>query len=79
MGPSTTVDAHGPDALNDPDALMPPASVAQSYWQVYEQPRCAWTFEMEIMPFKEPWRRMGWANKGCHVMKGAVIADAALG
>ena len=39
----------------DPDALMPPASVADAYWRLYEQPRSAWTFEMEIRPFKETW------------------------
>lgn len=45
----------GPDALNDPDALMPPAAVAEAYWQLYKQPSSAWTFEMEIRPFKEKW------------------------
>jgi NAD(P)-dependent dehydrogenase (short-subunit alcohol dehydrogenase family) len=49
------IEALGPDALNDPDALMPPASVAESYWQLYQQPRSAWTFELEIRPFKEKW------------------------
>lgn len=49
------IEALGPDALNDPDALMPPASVAQAYWQLYQQPPSAWTFEMEIRPFKERW------------------------
>jgi hypothetical protein len=49
------VAALGPDALNDPDALMPPASVADAYWQLYQQPRGAWTFELEIRPFKEKW------------------------
>jgi len=49
------IEALGPDALNDPDALMSPASVAESYWQLYQQPRSAWTFEMEIRPFKEKW------------------------
>jgi len=49
------LEALGPDALNDPDALMPPASVADVYWQLYQQPRSAWTFEMEIRPFKEKW------------------------
>src|SRR5215468_2335958 len=49
------VEALGPDALNDPDALMPPASVAESYWQLYQQPPSAWTFELEIRPFKEKW------------------------
>ena len=49
------LEALGPDALSDPDALMPPASVAEAYWQLYQQPRSAWTFEMEIRPFKEKW------------------------
>ncbi len=45
----------GPAALDNPDLLMPPASVADSYWQLYSQPRSAWTFEMEILPFGEKW------------------------
>ena len=49
------LEALGPDALNDPDALMPPASVAEAYWQLYQQPRSAWTFELEIRPYKEKW------------------------
>jgi NAD(P)-dependent dehydrogenase (short-subunit alcohol dehydrogenase family) len=39
----------------DPDRLMPPASVAESYWQLYQQPRSAWVFEQEIRPFGEKW------------------------
>ncbi|HEY8332291.1 MAG TPA: SDR family oxidoreductase [Tardiphaga sp.] len=45
----------GKEALDNPDLLMPPASVAASYWQLYQQPRSAWTFEMEIRPFGENW------------------------
>jgi NAD(P)-dependent dehydrogenase (short-subunit alcohol dehydrogenase family) len=45
----------GKEALNNPDLLMPPASVAASYWQLYQQPKSAWTFEMEIRPFGEKW------------------------
>ena len=45
----------GKEALDNPDLLMPPASVAASYWQLYQQPRSAWTFEMEIRPFGEKW------------------------
>lgn len=33
--------------------LMDPASVAESYWQLYHQPKDAWTHEMDIRPFKE--------------------------
>jgi NAD(P)-dependent dehydrogenase (short-subunit alcohol dehydrogenase family) len=49
------LEALGPDALDNPDLLMPPKSVAESYWQLYQQPRSAWTFELEIRPFGEKW------------------------
>jgi len=47
----------GPAALEnlDPNRLMPPASVAEAYWQLYQQPRSAWVFEQEIRPFGEKW------------------------
>ena len=47
----------GDDALRNltPDRLMRPDSVAEAYWQLYRQPRDAWTFEMEIRPFAEKW------------------------
>jgi len=47
------IEALGPDALDNPDLLMPPSSVAESYWLLYQQPRSAWTFELEIRPFGE--------------------------
>jgi NAD(P)-dependent dehydrogenase (short-subunit alcohol dehydrogenase family) len=47
----------GDEALEnlDPNRLMRPAAVADSYWRLYQQPRDAWTFEMEIRPFGETW------------------------
>ncbi len=41
-------DREGEDALNtlDPNRLMRPEAVAQTYWQLYQQPRDAWTFEL---------------------------------
>lgn len=39
----------------DPGRLMSPESVANAYWQLYQQPRDAWTFELEIRPFGERW------------------------
>jgi hypothetical protein len=47
----------GPEALANLDAnrLMQPESVAEAYWQLYQQPRDAWTFELEIRPFGEKW------------------------
>jgi NAD(P)-dependent dehydrogenase (short-subunit alcohol dehydrogenase family) len=47
----------GEDALAnlDPNRLMRPEAVAETYWQLYRQPRDAWTSEMEIRPFGEKW------------------------
>ena len=47
----------GEDALKnlDPGVLMRPDAVAEAYWQLYQQPRDAWTFEQEIRPFGEKW------------------------
>jgi NAD(P)-dependent dehydrogenase (short-subunit alcohol dehydrogenase family) len=47
----------GDAALRDlsPDRLMQPSSVADAYWALYQQPRDAWTFEMDIRPFGEKW------------------------
>lgn len=38
-----------------PDRLMRPEAVADAYWSLYQQPRDAWSFEMEIRPFGEKW------------------------
>jgi NAD(P)-dependent dehydrogenase (short-subunit alcohol dehydrogenase family) len=43
-----------PDAI-DPHRLLNPASVAETYWQLYRQPPDAWSFETEIRPFGETW------------------------
>src|ERR1700735_1948680 len=47
----------GEEALKNFDEarLMRPVAVAESYWQLYQQPRDAWTFEQEIRPFGEKW------------------------
>ena len=47
----------GEDALAnlDPDRLMNPDAVADTYWQLYRQPRSAWSSELEIRPFGEKW------------------------
>src|SRR5438045_1846163 len=39
----------------DPGRLMRPASVAEAYWQIYQEPRDSWSFEREIRPFAEKW------------------------
>jgi NAD(P)-dependent dehydrogenase (short-subunit alcohol dehydrogenase family) len=47
----------GGEALRnlDPNRLMRPEAVAETYWRLYQQPRDAWTFEQEIRPFGENW------------------------
>jgi NAD(P)-dependent dehydrogenase (short-subunit alcohol dehydrogenase family) len=39
----------------DPGRLMRPSSVAEAYWQIYQEPRDAWSFEREIRPSGERW------------------------
>lgn len=38
-----------------PDGILRPESIADAYWRLHAQPRDAWTFEMDLRPFKEPW------------------------
>jgi NAD(P)-dependent dehydrogenase (short-subunit alcohol dehydrogenase family) len=45
----------GEAALANPDRLMNPDAVADAYWQLYKQPRSAWSSELEIRPFGEKW------------------------
>lgn len=44
----------GSDAI-EPDELMNPASIAETYWQLHRQPRDAWTHELDIRPYGERW------------------------
>jgi NADP-dependent 3-hydroxy acid dehydrogenase YdfG len=37
-----------------PDGLIEPDDIAQTYWDLYTQPRSTWTQEIDIRPFKEP-------------------------
>src|SRR6266851_5348825 len=45
----------GAEALDrlEPDQLMNPGSIAEAYWQLYRQPRDAWTFELDVRPYRE--------------------------
>jgi NAD(P)-dependent dehydrogenase (short-subunit alcohol dehydrogenase family) len=45
--PGRTEPADKPDSMLDPDAI------AASYWQVVQQPRSAWTWELELRPWVE--------------------------
>jgi NAD(P)-dependent dehydrogenase (short-subunit alcohol dehydrogenase family) len=35
--------------------LMQPASIAEAYWRLHQQPRDAWTHEMDLRPYRETW------------------------
>jgi NAD(P)-dependent dehydrogenase (short-subunit alcohol dehydrogenase family) len=35
------------------DGLLAPAAIAQSYWQLHEQHRSAWTLELDLRPYCE--------------------------
>ena len=39
----------------EPDQLMSPTSIAESYWYLHNQERDAWTFELDLRPYKESW------------------------
>jgi hypothetical protein len=38
-----------------PDALVRPDTIAETYWQLHQQPRDGWTHELDMRPFAEPW------------------------
>jgi NAD(P)-dependent dehydrogenase (short-subunit alcohol dehydrogenase family) len=38
-----------------PDRLMQPKSVGEAYWNLHQQSRDAWTFELDLRPFAERW------------------------
>lgn len=46
---SEWLDKLGEDGSLDPDAI------AESFWFMHQQPRNAWTFELDVRPFKEHW------------------------
>jgi NAD(P)-dependent dehydrogenase (short-subunit alcohol dehydrogenase family) len=36
-----------------PDSMLDPDAIAQNYWNVLQQPRSAWTWELELRPWVE--------------------------
>ncbi len=42
-----------PDPADRPDSFLDPDAIALSYWSVLQQPRSAWTWEMELRPWVE--------------------------
>ncbi len=45
--------ARRPDDPSKPDALLDPDAIAQSYWHLIQQPRSAWSWEIEVRPWVE--------------------------
>jgi short-subunit dehydrogenase len=41
------------DAPDRPDSMLDPDAIALSYWNVLQQPRSAWTWELELRPWVE--------------------------
>lgn len=37
------------------DAILAPAAIAENYVWLHKQPRSAWTHEMDVRPWSEPW------------------------
>jgi NAD(P)-dependent dehydrogenase (short-subunit alcohol dehydrogenase family) len=42
-----------PDPADRPDSFLDPDAIALSYWNVLQQPRSAWTWELELRPWVE--------------------------
>ena len=42
-------------ALKEREGIVDPESIAESYWQLHLQPRNAWTHELDLRPWIEPW------------------------
>lgn len=42
-------------ALKDQDGIVNPAHIADAYWMLHQQPRDAWTHEMDLRPWMESW------------------------
>ena len=36
-----------------PDGMLKPDGIAETYWQLHQQPRDAWTFEVDLRPWTE--------------------------
>ena len=42
-------------ATKDQDGILNPEHIAENYWYLHSQPRDAWTFELDLRPWNEPW------------------------
>ena len=42
-------------ALKEQDGILNPEHIAENYWHLHQQPRDAWTFELDLRPYMERW------------------------
>ena len=42
-------------ALKEKAGILDPEAIAENYWQLHRQPRSAWTHELDLRPWMEPW------------------------
>jgi NAD(P)-dependent dehydrogenase (short-subunit alcohol dehydrogenase family) len=50
------IQASGADPSALPEhTLMSPASIAETFWTLHRQPADAWTFELDLRPYRESW------------------------
>ena len=42
-------------ATRQHDGILAPAHIADAYWFLHQQPRDAWTFELDLRPWSERW------------------------
>jgi NAD(P)-dependent dehydrogenase (short-subunit alcohol dehydrogenase family) len=42
-------------ALKEQDGILDPEAIAEAYWQLHQQPRSAWTHELDLRPWMETW------------------------
>jgi NAD(P)-dependent dehydrogenase (short-subunit alcohol dehydrogenase family) len=39
----------------DEDGILDPKNIADTYWMLHQQPRSAWTHELDLRPWMESW------------------------
>ncbi len=42
-------------ALKEKAGILDPEAIAENYWRLHLQPRSAWTHELDLRPWMEPW------------------------